>query len=81
MCSYFAGDSRPYVNASYNWWGGADATSALGRIYDQRRSSHLVLLDIEPVLTESTIDCSGVANCSDREECDGPDICRCDSGT
>ena len=68
------------VNASNNWWGSADMTLALRRIYDQRRDPSVLLLDIEPVLTESTIDCSGVANCSDRGECVGPDICRCNSG-
>ena len=69
------------VNASHNWWGSADVTSAYNRIYDERRDPSVLMLNIEPILTESTMDCSGVANCSDREECDGPDICRCDSGT
>ena len=68
------------VNASNNWWGSADVATAYRRIYDQRRDPTVLLLNIEPVLTESTIDCSAVANCSDRGECVGPDICRCNSG-
>ena len=68
------------VNASNNWWGISDVTSAYSRIYDQQRNSFLLLVNIEPVLTEATFDCSGVANCSDRGDCVSPNRCRCDSG-
>ena len=68
------------LNASYNWWGSANVKSAYRRIYDQRRDPFVALLDIEPVLTSASTDCSGVANCSDRGECVGPDRCRCDAG-
>ena len=69
------------MNASNNWWGSGDVTSAYSRIYDKRRSPSVMLLDIEPVLTAAITDCLGVANCSDRGECVSPNRCRCDSGS
>ena len=68
------------VNASNNWWGSADVTSAYSRIYDQRRESDVLILDIIPILTDPAIDCSGVANCSGRGECVSPNRCRCNAG-
>ena len=78
---YSLSDLADPVNASNNWWGSADLTSAYSRLHDQRRHPLLMLIDIEPILTESTMDCSGVANCSDRGECVSPNRCRCNTGS
>ena len=68
------------VNASHNWWGSNDVTSAYGRVYDQRRDPGVLLIDLDPILTDPAFDCSDVANCSGRGECVSPNTCRCDAG-
>jgi hypothetical protein len=70
------------VNASNNWWGGADENLAYRRVYDFHChwDSSLLMVNITPVLTERRIDCSDVNNCSSNGECVGPNKCRCFSG-
>ena len=68
------------MNGSHNWWGSADVTSAYDRIYDQRRDPSVLLIDLDPIVTDPAFNCLAVANCSGRGECVSPNRCRCDTG-
>ena len=68
------------VNASNNWWGGADANVVYRQVYDFHWDSSLLMVNITPVLTGRRIDCSDVNNCSSNGECVSPNKCRCFSG-
>lgn len=64
------------VNGTYNWWGSADLNHALLRVFDKRRQTDLLKVNIQPILTEEEFDCSDVNNCSGRGECVKPNGCR-----
>ena len=68
------------INVTKNWWGSSDANHVFSRISDQRTDPSLVLFDVEPVLIERSIDCTGVNNCSDHGDCVSPNRCRCSPG-
>ena len=68
------------IPASNNWWGSADYASADHRIFDFREDISLMFVNITPILTDQTFDCSSVANCSGHGECVRPNGCRCYSG-
>ena len=68
------------IQASNNWWGSADPGLARYRVFDHYDDSSLMYVNITPVLTEQTFDCSAVKNCSRNGECVRPSGCRCYSG-
>ena len=68
------------IPASNNWWGSANLDSVKYRIFDFMYDPSLMLLNITPILTDNTFDCSSVDNCSNKGECVRPNGCRCNSG-
>ena len=68
------------IPASNNWWGSANLDSANHRIFDHKDDNSLLFVNITPVLTDQTFDCSDVLNCSGNGECVRPNGCRCVSG-
>ena len=68
------------VQAANNWWGSASSDFAKHRVFDYNDDRSLMLVNITPVLTEQTFDCTAVQNCSGNGECVRPSGCRCFSG-
>lgn len=68
------------VPAENNWWGSKDIYSARYRIFDQLLDPQLLMLDIEPLLTDRAYECNAVDNCSGQGQCIRPNICRCHTG-
>ncbi|KAL3847724.1 hypothetical protein ACJMK2_018620 [Sinanodonta woodiana] len=68
------------ITAGQNWWGSANPTFVSSRIFDYKRDITLLNVNVTPILTDQTFDCSGVNNCSGHGECVRPNGCRCFSG-
>lgn len=68
------------IQASNNWWGSANPSLATYRVFDYYDDTTRLSVNITPILTEQTFDCSTVQNCSDHGECVRPNGCRCFSG-
>ena len=68
------------VQATNNWWGSTNSDFANHRVFDYNDDKSLMLVNITPILTEQTFDCTAVQNCSGNGECVRPNGCRCNSG-
>ncbi|CAG2240198.1 unnamed protein product [Mytilus edulis] len=77
---YTTGYGDDTINAKENWFGNVTLSLVYDRIYDRRKESSLMSVDITPLLLEWKLDCSLVNNCSNQGQCVSPNRCRCFSG-